>query len=300
MDQSRSGNTCLDRAVPDQHAATRTETWAGLVLALVLTILVGVPPSPARADGDPASDVLVSQSLFVPADAATPMPEQLRLVSLLDAARQAGLPIRVAIISNPSDLGAVSELWDQPRAYARFIGLELSLAGRARLLVVMPSGVGFYWPGHSAPAIYELVDRIPVDRRGSALARAAQAAVMSVANAAHVRLDPPGRAAGAPARAPTAWRPTTDRVFGLAILAALAAVGFAVYLAFTRGRPAFPTLTPRTRRRLPSAPVRPEPPYGGSPPPEHTPRRPPLPPVTDAPAPQPQPGPPSSRRRRTQ
>lgn len=225
--------------MPDQHAATRTQTWAGIVLALVLTILVGAPASPARADGDPASDVLVSQSLFLPVHAAAPVPDQLRLVSLLDAARQAGLPIRAAIISSPSDLGAVSELWGQPRAYARFLGLELSLISGARLIVVMPNGVGFYSPGHSAPAIYKSVGRILVGRGGPALVSAAQAAVTSVAEAAHVRLTPPGRVVGARVRAPTVWRPTTHRVFGLTILAALAAVAFTVCLAFTRWRFAF-------------------------------------------------------------
>ena len=141
---------CLAKVVPGKRAVTRTRAWAGLLLALLLTILVGVRPSPARADGDPASDVLVSQALFLPADAAIPARDQLRLVSLLDAARQNGLPIRLAIISSPSDLGAVSELWDQPRAYARFLGFELSLTSRAPLLVVMPNGVGFYSPGHFA------------------------------------------------------------------------------------------------------------------------------------------------------
>jgi hypothetical protein len=209
--------------VPGQRAVTRTRTWAGLLLAVLLTIVVGVRPSPAGADGDPASDVLVSQTLFLPADAAIPVREQLRLASLLDAARQNGLPIRVAIISSPSDLGAVSELWDEPRAYARFLGFELSLTGRARLLVVMPNGVGFYSPGPPATAVYDLVGRIPAGRSGPALVGAARAGVTSVAEAAHVRLVPPGRAADARFRAPTPWRPTTDRAFGLAVLAALAA-----------------------------------------------------------------------------
>ena len=144
------------------------------MLALLLTIVVGVPPSPARADGDPASDVLVNHALFLPAEADIPARDQLGLVSLLDAAKQNGLPIRLAIISSPSDLGAVSELWDQPRAYARFLGFELSLTSRAQLLVVMPDGVGYYSPGHPAPGIYDLVGRIPAGRSGSALISAAQ------------------------------------------------------------------------------------------------------------------------------
>ena len=249
-----SSGSNADRNPGRQRAATTTQTWAGLLLVLLVTVFAGLPPSPARADGDPASDVLVNQSLFLPADAATPVPEQLRLVSLLAAARQAGLPMRLAIISSPSDLGAVSELWDEPLAYARFLGFELSLTDRAQLLVVMPSGVGLYWPGHSATATYDLVDRIAVGRGRSALLSAAQAAVMSVADAAHTRLVPPGRAAGARVRAPTVWRPTTDRVFGLAILAALAALTCAGRLAFARWRSAIPTLVLRTRRRLSSTP----------------------------------------------
>ena len=273
--------------------------WAGLLLALVLTILVGVRPSPACADGDPASDVLVSEALFLPADAAIPARDQLRLVSLLDAAKQNGLPIRVAIISSPSDLGAVSELWDQPRAYARFLGFELSLTSQAQLLVVMPDGVGYNSPGHPAPGIYDLVGRIPAGRSGSALVSAAQAAVISVAETAHVRLVATPRPAGARLLAPTPWRPTTDRVFGLAGLAALAAM-FAGCLISTRWRSAVPTLitksssapvertcTPRTPvRRLPVAAARP--------------RQSPLPPVADEPAAQPQLGRLSARRQRAQ
>ena len=254
--------------------------WAGLQLALLLTIFLGVRPSPARADGDPASDVLVNHALFLPADAAIPLREQLHLVSLLEAARRNGLPIRVAIISSPSDLGAVSELWDQPRAYARFLGFELSLIGRVRLLVVMPSGVGYYSAGHFATAINDVVGRIPAGRSGSALVGAAQAAVMSVAEAEHVRLVPPGRAAGARIRAPTPWRPTTDRVFGLVIIAALATV-FAGCLALTRWRSAVPTLIIKTRRRTSSAPARREPPFRGSPPPDLAPCQSPLSPVPD-------------------
>lgn len=230
-----NGNACLDGDVPRRRAATTTHTWAGLLLVLGLTILVGMPATPARADGDPASDVLASQSLFLPADAAIVVPAQLRLVALLDAARQAGLPIRVAIISTRSDMGSVGDLWDKPRAYARFLGYELSLSERARLLVITPKGVGFYWAGHSTTPIYDAVGGIPVGQSGSTLAREAQAAVLSVADAAHVRLVPPGRAAGAHVRAPTVWRPTTDRVFGSAILAALAAAACAG-LAFARWR----------------------------------------------------------------
>jgi hypothetical protein len=202
---------------------TRTTTRISPLVALLLTILVGICPSTARADGDPASDVLVSQTVFFPADAGMTVHDERRLVSLLGAARHDGLPIRLAIISSPSDLGAVSELWGQPRAYAHFLGYELSLTDRDWLLVVMPNGVGFDAPIHSAAATYGLVNRIPSGRSGPALASAAQAAVLLVAETERVRLVVPAQAPGGRLRAPALWRPTTDRVFGLAVLALLAA-----------------------------------------------------------------------------
>jgi hypothetical protein len=97
----------------------------------------------ARADGDPASDVLTTQPLFLPADAALPAKQQAQLAGLLQAANRSGYPIRVAIIATSSDLGSVTELWGKPQTYARFLGVELSLTYHGALLVVMPDGFGF-------------------------------------------------------------------------------------------------------------------------------------------------------------
>ena len=99
-------------------------------------------PPAARADGDPASDVLAAQSLFLPADGGFSQSEQVRLTALLASAQRSGYPIRVALIATPSDLGSVSSLWGMPAAYARFLGAELSLVYRGTLLVVMPAGFG--------------------------------------------------------------------------------------------------------------------------------------------------------------
>ncbi len=98
----------------------------------------------ARADGDPASDVLVSQHAFVPWDAAATAGEQARLQAVLAAAARRGFPIRVALIASASDLGSVTALWRQPQNYAEFLGQELVLAVHAPLLVVMPNGFGLY------------------------------------------------------------------------------------------------------------------------------------------------------------
>ena len=113
-----------------------------------------VPASVARADGDPGSDVLVYQPLFLGADSGVSISQQSQLGGLLRSAAHAGFPVRVAIISSRTDLGAVTGLWRQPRNYARFLGLELSLSYKGRLLVVMPNGIGFNWPGHSSADAY--------------------------------------------------------------------------------------------------------------------------------------------------
>ena len=116
-------------------------------MAVSLSIPVaalGLLAASVRADGDPASDVLVSQTLFLPQDAGVPANQQAQLDALLHAAQQSGYQIRVALIASPTDLGSVTELWRQPQNYARFLAQELSLLYRGPLLVVMPNGYGLY------------------------------------------------------------------------------------------------------------------------------------------------------------
>jgi hypothetical protein len=96
----------------------------------------------ARADGDPASDVLAAQTVFLPQDGAIPPVQQAQLTQLVSSAGRAGFPLRVALIATRSDLGSVTALWRQPSAYARFLGQELSQVFHGTLLVVMPNGFG--------------------------------------------------------------------------------------------------------------------------------------------------------------
>jgi hypothetical protein len=103
----------------------------------------------ARADGDPASDVLATQSLFLPQDAGVPPAQQAQLGALLEAAGHSGYRLRVALIASSADLGSVTELWRMPRQYAQFLGQELSLIYHGSLLVVMPNGYGLYRIGGS-------------------------------------------------------------------------------------------------------------------------------------------------------
>ena len=146
--------------------------WAAVMAFLSVALIAAALTPVARADGDPGSDVLVYQELFAGSDAGLSVQQQVQLGDLLKAAARDGFPVRVAIIASPFDLGAVTELWRQPREYARFLGIELSLAYKQRLLVVMPNGFGFNWPGHSAAPGVPRARRDPDrSRRGRAVQR---------------------------------------------------------------------------------------------------------------------------------
>ena len=170
-----------------------------IALLVALLVAAGVAVA-ARGDGDPGSDVLVYQSLFVASDAGVSIGQQVKLTEGLRSAAQAGVPVRVAIIAHPDDLGAITALWDKPRAYAQFLGYELSLAYKQRLVVVMPDGLGFYWLDHSSATAYRSLAGVSTGAGGPRLAAAAQAAVARLAAGADVKLPAPETAAK-PARA---------------------------------------------------------------------------------------------------
>jgi cytochrome oxidase Cu insertion factor (SCO1/SenC/PrrC family) len=201
---------------PAAHLSGVLTSCRVLLRALLGLLVVGsafsvlfVAASAARADGDPGSDVLVYQNLFVAADANMPVPRQVELGNLLTAAGKAGFPIRVAIISQPSDLGAITALWGKPDAYARFLGTELSLAYTQRLLIVMPGGFGFSWQGHSAAAAYQVIGKLRVAAGGDGLGATAEAAVQALAGASGVRLAAPVSGANsAAANSPAAASPS--------------------------------------------------------------------------------------------
>jgi len=192
----------------------------------------------ARADGDPASDVLATQPLFLPQDAGLPLSQQGQLAGLIQAAARTGYEVRVALVASRADLGSVTELWRQPETYARFLGQELALVYRGPLLVVMPNGFGTYGPG-AAAARSALVDvRIP-QGGGAGLGAAALAAVdrLAAASGHPVPVPPPSATAG---RAQSS-DPISVIVFVLGgVLIALA------WAASLRARP------PRFRRRSPA------------------------------------------------
>jgi cytochrome oxidase Cu insertion factor (SCO1/SenC/PrrC family) len=170
-----------------------------LIVALALTGATSAPY--ARADGDPASDFLLGNQVFLTSQSVPVTATQRQLLALVSAANRAGFSIRVAIVPTAYDLGSITPLWRKPGIYARFLGIELSSAYNGRLLVVMPGGLGFNWPGHSSAPDYRLLAAVPVGATPDALAAAVQAAVRRMAIAGGVTLAPvPATSRRAPAR----------------------------------------------------------------------------------------------------
>ena len=241
--------------------------WAAALALLSVALIAGAVSPVARADGDPGSDVLVYQDLFAGSDAGLSVQQQVQLGDLLKTAARDGFPVRVAIIASPFDLGSVTELWHQPREYARFLGIELSLAYKQRLLVVMPNGFGFNWPGHSAAPGYRALGGIPIGSGGAGLFNAAEAAVGKLALAGGVKLPSVAPSAGASAApssggASAAGQPAqksgVDDMVGIVALAlvVIAVVALSVRALVRRRGWSRPGLSPGPRLRLPAGRLR--------------------------------------------
>ena len=114
---------------------------AAILAALVVALLI-VPA--AQANGDPASDVLITEQVFIPFEAPISKSASDELTKTVEAANKRGYKIRVAVIAFTGDLGTAISLWGHPQAYAKFLGSELAFAYSDRLLVAMPAGFGFY------------------------------------------------------------------------------------------------------------------------------------------------------------
>jgi len=153
--------------------------WARAALVAALIAFAWAwHAAPARADGDPASDVLATQALFLPQDAGATPAQRAQLTALLQNAARRGYPIRVALVASAADLGSVTALWRQPATYARFLGQELAFVHKGPLLVVMPNGFGLTRLGHPPPGESALA---ALAAPGAGLAGAAITAVRRLA-----------------------------------------------------------------------------------------------------------------------
>ena len=156
----------------------------------------------ARADGDPASDFLLTQQVFYPYYSGHQPPSLKALQETVVDANKRGYKIRVAVITSPYDLGSLSALWHKPVAYANFLGLELAFSYRDRLLVVTPNGYGYspkrlyknktYVEEHD-PKTLALLSTVPIGKGVDGLLATADKAVRLLAAKHGVKLSGPSK-----------------------------------------------------------------------------------------------------------
>jgi hypothetical protein len=111
-------------------------------LAVVLALLLVLPPLAALADGDPASDVLLGENVFYPYQPATSKSLMASLNAATAAASKEHFPLKIALIASPIDLGIIPQLLGKPQAYAKYLDYEISFTSKQALLVVMKDGYG--------------------------------------------------------------------------------------------------------------------------------------------------------------
>jgi hypothetical protein len=153
-------------------------------LVLVAVAAVALLASPAsRADGDPASDTLLEQSVYFPYTSPSQTAEA-SLQQVVDRVYRHGGRVKVALIYSQTDLGAIPSLFGRPSDYAHFLGIELGLWYVGPLLVVMPAGYGIYDGGRSTAAEEAVLRSLHVDATNpDALTRSAVTAVQHLAAA---------------------------------------------------------------------------------------------------------------------
>jgi hypothetical protein len=157
-----------------------------LVLAVYAVFALGlasIAPT-ARADGDPASDVLLVKPLYTPVAQKISPPVLKQLQRTIRSADASGFKVRVALILDRSDLGAVPQLFGHPTEYVQLLASELVYGWTGAVIAVQPSGIGVRNVKPLAPA-QKLVGGIEVAAPASSdgLARAAISAIQKLAAA---------------------------------------------------------------------------------------------------------------------
>jgi hypothetical protein len=142
------------------------------VLALAAgTVAFGV--APAHADGDPASDILLIDNVFLTYSVDVSPAAKTALQQEVAKLNKSGFRVKVAVIADPADLGAVPSLFGKPQVYAKFLGTEISFQYTNRLLVVMPDGFGFWRQRKSIGREKRILAAMKVKQGGDGLAYSA-------------------------------------------------------------------------------------------------------------------------------
>ena len=209
-----------------------------VALAVALGALALSAPPAARADGDPASDVLLGTDVFYPYEPVTHA-LTVTLSREVAEARRLKAPIKVALIPTAVDLGTITALFGQPQNYANFLAQEISFVGKAPLLIVMPDGYGAAdMPPAAVAAVKALVK--PAGKSANGLAQAAIVAVPKILAAEGHPLPGISSASGGPSTGDSSTHgssSSTGLVIGLVAAAVLAAAGIvAARVRGARGR----------------------------------------------------------------
>jgi hypothetical protein len=166
-------------------------SFLALAAGVVAVVIVALLLAPlARADGDPASDWLLTRPAFFPPDAGISSADQKALTQLLLSAKAQGYTLRIAPISSQYDMGSVTVLWRRPTDYAPFLSQELRFLYKGRVLVVMPNGFAIARNGKRDAPEQTIVAKLPVPKpfQGAPLAAATETAVRKLAAGAGIVL----------------------------------------------------------------------------------------------------------------
>jgi hypothetical protein len=129
----------------------------------VVVLAAALFPASVRADADPASDILLSQNVFLPFFGDRPSDESANYLNdVVTEANQQGFRIKVAVIWANGDLGGVFSLMNRPKTYAPFLGRELTFVYKGRLLISMPEGFGFFWFKHDVAEEQAILENVPI------------------------------------------------------------------------------------------------------------------------------------------
>jgi len=147
-----------------------------VLMAVVLVALTA--PVAAWAHGDPTTHYLESSDFYPGFSTNRPSEAtELQLVGLMDAAKQAGYPMKVSLLGGEDDLVDKPEMFKTPQKYANFVATELKRSNVplvGPVVVVSPYGLGIAGPGA------EQLD-LRTGRDGEALAATATTAIRTLA-----------------------------------------------------------------------------------------------------------------------
>ena len=195
-------------------------------LVLVGVALVLLVPASARANGDPASDTLLTDRVFLPYEAPISKSAADDLRKTVAGASSKGYKIRVALIAFTGDLGTAVSLWRHPQDYSKFLASEIAFVTTDRLLVAMPSGWGFYDKGRPVTKELDVLKKVKPGTTPTPLAESTAAAVRALAASAGVTVAKPSGSSG-----------THERlILGAAMLAFLLILVFPAQLLRRRAR----------------------------------------------------------------